>query len=145
MNEISENVNFLLNLARTQSILIKRFDRGMGNGIGFNEFLLLFYLDRADNQTMRRVDLAEKIGVTASGITRMLLPMEKIGLINTSSVSDDARVKSVSLSKGGKEKFDDALLRFTEFAEEISSNEKASDISSSSILLSRIGGSILMS
>ena len=89
MKSTGVNVKFLLNLVKVESILVRHFDNGMGNGIEFNEFLILFYLNQSNNQKMRRVDLAEKMSMTASGITRMLLPMEKIGLISSDSVDDD--------------------------------------------------------
>jgi DNA-binding MarR family transcriptional regulator len=145
MKSTSVNVKFLLNLVKAESILVRHFDKGMGNGIGFNEFLILFYLNQSDNQKMRRVDLAEKMSVTASGITRMLLPMEKIGLINSNSVDNDARVKSILLSDGGKQKFEEALERFEFLAEDIFSGIKSKEIESCSNLLIEIGGKILMS
>ena len=145
MNTINLNVKFLLNLARVQSIMSKRFDRGMGNGVGFSEFLILFYLNQSDSQKMRRIDLAEKIGMTASGVTRMLLPMEKIGLIKSGSIDEDARVRSVLLSEGGKQKLDEALERFEILGEDIFSSVKIKEIEAASNLLVEIGGKILMS
>jgi len=62
----------------------------MGNGIAFNEFLILYYLDKTSDKTMRRIDLAEKVGLTASGIICILIPMEKIGLITSGSNDGDA-------------------------------------------------------
>lgn len=50
---------------------------------------------------MRRIDLAEKVGLSASGVTRMLLPMEKIGLICKEEGARDARVSLVRLSDAG--------------------------------------------
>jgi len=145
MTPVNINVKFLLNLVKVESILVRHFDKGMGNGIGFNEFLILFYLNQSDNQKMRRVDLAEKMSMTASGITRMLLPMEKIGLISNDSAGNDARVKSVLLSSGGKQKFNEALERFEFLAEGIFSGVKNKEIESCSNLFVELGGKILMS
>ncbi|MFH1668247.1 MAG: MarR family transcriptional regulator [Candidatus Komeilibacteria bacterium] len=145
MNTISQNLKFLLNISKTQAVLVKHFDKGMGNGIGFNEFLILFYLNQSDDQKMRRVDLAEKIGVTASGVTRMLLPMEKIGLIKNGLVSNDARVRLVSLSESGKQKFSDALERLEFLVKDIFSDVNKNEIKNFSNLLIGVGGKILMS
>ncbi|UUZ55216.1 MarR family transcriptional regulator [Massilia sp. H-1] len=41
---------------------------------------------------IRRVDLAERVSLTASGVTRTLLPLEKIGLVTRQSDPRDARV-----------------------------------------------------
>lgn len=144
MNQISERAKFFVTLSKTQSVLAKRFDSGMGNGIGFNEFLILLFLSQAPEQKMRRVDLADRIGITASGITRMLLPMEKIGLIKNGENDGDARVRFVHLSSGGKEKLEDALDRFEMLAEDIISDDKVSSLKSFSDLLIEIGGKILM-
>lgn len=144
MKSTSVNVKFLLNLVKVESILVRHFDKGMGNGIGFNEFLILFYLNQSENKKMRRVDLAEKMSMTASGITRMLLPMGKIGLIKNESVDDDARVKFVLLSSGGKQKFNEALERFELLADEIFSGVKNKEIESCVNLLIELGGKILM-
>jgi DNA-binding MarR family transcriptional regulator len=57
---------------------------------------------------MRRVDLAEKVGLTASGVTRLLNPMEKIGLVDKTASSHDARVSLVALSKAGRRMLEDA-------------------------------------
>lgn len=138
------NLELFLNLNRAQSILVKRFDSGMGNGIAFNEFLILYYLDNTPNKTMRRIDLAEKVGLTASGITRMLIPMEKIGLITSGSNDGDARVKSVILSVGGQEKLDDALERFQDFITDILTDTDNDDIKTSSKLLLNISAKILL-
>ena len=144
MNQISDRVKFLVTLSKTQSVLSKRFDSGMGNGIGFNEFLILLFLSQAPEQKMRRIDLADKIGITASGITRMLLPMEKIGLVKNGDNEADARVRFVYLSSGGKEKLEDALDRFEMLAEDVISDDKVNNLKSFSDLLIEIGGKMLM-
>jgi len=145
MNAVDGKIKFLLNLNKTHSALIRRFDGGMGNGIGFNEFLILFYLDQPNDQKMRRIDLAEKIGITASGVTRLLLPMEKIGLIKSGPISEDARVRFVSISASGKQKFSEALERLNFFLKEILPDKKDKDIKILSDLFIEIGGKILMS
>lgn len=143
MHAISPTVKFFLNLGKTQTILSHRFDRGLG-GLGFNEFLILYYLDQSDGQKMRRVDLAEKVGMTASGVTRLLLPMEKIHLIKSGPVEQDARVRFVTLTAAGKEKLKEALERLEIFAEEIMPAAKTKEIEALSDLLLDIGGRALM-
>lgn len=144
MNTINPSVKFFLNLGKTQTILNHRFDRGL-NGLGFSEFLILFHLDQAESKKMRRVDLAEKIGMTASGVTRLLLPMEKIGLIKSGPIEKDARVRFVMIASGGKQKLADALERMEILAEEIIPAKKTKEIADLSDLLIEIGGRALMS
>lgn len=88
----------------------RKFDSGLG-GLGFNEFIILYQLRQAEGEQLRRIDLAEKIGLTASGVTRILLPMEKVGLIKSGSTENDARVRNVMLAKGGERKLSEALER----------------------------------
>ena len=71
--------------------------------------MLLFHLSKAPDQKMRRIDLAEKIGLSASGVTRMLLPMQKIGLVQKEANLRDARVSLVKLSSGGERIFAEAM------------------------------------
>ncbi len=144
MVKINQKVKLIINLAKTHSIFVKRFEGGLGNGLGLNEFLILFHLNQSIDKKMRRIDLAEKIGVTASGITRMLLPMEKIGLVKSDSFSVDARVKFVSISRSGEEKIKETLERFSDLIEEILFSIKDSEIKKVSDLLLEIGGKILI-
>ena len=52
-------------------------------------------LNEASTHSLKRIDLAEQVGLSASGVTRMLLPMEKIGLISKEEGARDARVSLV--------------------------------------------------
>ena len=61
---------------------------------------------------MRRVDLAEQVGLTPSGITRLLNPMEKIGLIEKEDNPRDARVSLVALSSAGKRVYQETHVSF---------------------------------
>lgn len=138
MNSISSSVKFFLNLGKTQSILSHRFDRGLG-GLGFSEFLILFYLDQSEDKKMRRVDLAEKIGMTASGVTRLLLPMEKVHLIKSGLIEKDARVRFVMLSSAGKQKLAEAIERLEVLASDIIPIAKRKEVEALSGLLIEIG------
>lgn len=144
MKNISEQIKFIINLAKTHSVLVKRFEGGLGNGLGFNEFLILFHLNQAPEGKMRRIDLAEKIGITASGITRLLLPMEKIGLVKSDATSVDARVKFVLISKSGQEKINETQERFDDLIEEILKPINKNELNKLSKSLVEIGGKILM-
>jgi DNA-binding MarR family transcriptional regulator len=96
------SLEFFLTLAKTQAVLGRRFD-GKLSGLGLSEFMILYHLSVAKNEKLRRVDLAEKIGLTASGVTRILLPMEKIGLIKREINKQDARVSYTILAPGPRD------------------------------------------
>jgi DNA-binding MarR family transcriptional regulator len=97
--------DFCLRLARAASSLTRRFDSALGNhhGISFADYQLLRHLARALEGRLRRVDLAERLGLTASGVTRSLLPLEKIGLVSRQSDPRDARVGYAVITAAGAE------------------------------------------
>ena len=51
-----------------------------GHGLTLNDYEVLLHLARAEDRMMRRVDLAESVVLTASGITRLLDGLERAGL-----------------------------------------------------------------
>lgn len=116
--EVNTSVKFFLDLAQVQAVLTRRFDSGLG-GLGQSEFMILLALSQSEGESMRRIDLAERIGLTASGVTRLLAPMEKVGLIKREANAEDARVSSVMLAKGGKQKLEEALERAEVLAEDV--------------------------
>ncbi|PCI77564.1 MAG: MarR family transcriptional regulator [SAR86 cluster bacterium] len=89
------------------------------HGIGLSEYMVLNSLFDSPNKTMTRIDLAESIGRTASGVTKMLLPMEKIGLIQKESGARDARVSLVKISKPGERLFKDATTTLDQSSKQI--------------------------
>jgi DNA-binding MarR family transcriptional regulator len=121
MSNIHPSVEFFLALAKTQTILARRFDNGLG-GLGLNEFIILQTLSQAPDERMRRIDLATKVGLTASGITRLLAPMEKVGLVKREATKDDARVSFVALAPGGKRKLAEGMERAEQLAEDLLPN-----------------------
>ena len=103
---------FLFNqLSTTTSALHKKLDRTLGalHGLGISEFRVLNQLNQIPNNTATRIELANCIGLTASGITRLLNPMEKIGLVEKQANKRDARTSLVKLSRSGQKLFLDAL------------------------------------
>lgn len=141
MTSISTRLKFFLTLAKVQSLLTRKFDGGLG-GLGFSEFMILYHLSQAKDEKLRRVDLALKIGLTASGVTRLLLPMEKIGLVNKESHATDARVSYVSLAPGGKRKFTEAFEDAELLAFELIPSAKKKKLEELAELLSQLSGTI---
>ncbi|WP_353170280.1 MarR family winged helix-turn-helix transcriptional regulator [Acinetobacter rudis] len=116
------NLNFLFMHVHLGSLLSKKFDLRLStHGINFTEFMLMYQLNTAQNQTLSRIALAEKVALSASGVTRVLQPMEKIGLTERTSNPRDARQSLVSLSKTGQSILQDALITVEETAADIQS------------------------
>lgn len=106
---MSVATEFILSLAQLQATFIKRLDNSMSlHGISFSEYQILHFLCSATGESMRRIDLAESVRLSPSGVTRMLAPMEKIGLIEKESNPRDARVSLVKLSRAGRTIYRDA-------------------------------------
>src|ERR1700744_439238 len=119
MSTINHSLKFLMNLAKMQAVIARRFERLAVHGISFSDFLILYLLQQTPGQKLRRADLAEKIGLTPSGITRILLPMEKIGLVTREANERDARVSYAVLTTAGLQILEDAKSTANAVAKEI--------------------------
>ncbi len=126
---MNNTVEFFVTLAKIQTILSRTMDAKL-NGISFNEFIILLQLNNSTEGKMRRIDLANQVGLTASGITRLLLPMEKIGLVKKQADPRDARASYIMIAAGGKKKLDEAIERAELYFDEILTSEQKKEISS---------------
>lgn len=117
MIALSSDLKWILRFLKTQSLMQRRIDSYL-DGLGVNEFVILYQLSAARECKMRRVDLAERLGLTASGVTRLLSPMEKIGLVGREVNKRDARSTFVTLSSGGRRKLEEALIQVELFCQE---------------------------
>lgn len=99
-----DTLAFSLRLARAYAALTRRLDGPLGSlhGLSFSDFQLLDALERAPERRLRRVDLANAVGLTASGVTRTLMPLEKIGLVTREADARDARVGYAVLTAAGR-------------------------------------------
>jgi len=77
--------------------------RSLVYGASFSEFLILRAIETEGPEGIRRVDLAGKVGLSISGVTRALAPLEKLGYLEHQEQSLDARVRKVSLTNSGRE------------------------------------------
>jgi DNA-binding MarR family transcriptional regulator len=74
------------------------------HGLTINQYEALLHLARADGRRMRRVDLAERLVLTASGVTRMLDGLEQAGYVDRDACASDRRVTYAVLTETGREK-----------------------------------------
>ena len=117
---MSQKEELIISISKLQSQLAKRVDQHLSvHGISFSEFLVLHHLHDAPNKTMRRIDLAESVGLSASGITRLVNPMQKNHLVQKETNARDARVSLVQLSETGEELYRYAKISFEQSAEYI--------------------------
>jgi len=137
MSSISPTLSFFISLSRIETVLSRRLDARLG-GLGWSDFLILYALQSADGQRMRRVDLADTIGLTASGTTRLLLPMEKIGLVRREAHDGDARVSYVALAPGGETKLSEALSRAEEFCSDIIHTAESKEVARANAIIAKM-------
>jgi DNA-binding MarR family transcriptional regulator len=112
------------------------------HGLTLNDYEVLLRLSRAPDRQMRRVDLAEQVLLTASGITRLLDGLQASGYVDNAACSSDARVTYAVLTEAGLEKLRSAAEVHVagihaRFAERYSEEE----LVTLSDLLSRLDGS----
>lgn len=136
MAHASINLRFLINLARAQAMIGRRFDSRLGHGLSLNDFTILYHLSQTSEGKMRRIDLADKIGLTASGVTRLLLPMEKIGLVSRVASENDGRVSYVKLSKSGRQFLEETIEKAELIALEILPPKRTKKLRELSAILS---------
>jgi DNA-binding MarR family transcriptional regulator len=100
-----------MRLAKANASLMRRFDGRLGtlHGISFADFTILLNLSYAPGAKLRRIDLAEKVGLTASAVTRALIPLERIGLVTRQRDMRDARIGYALLTKSGQRVLQEAL------------------------------------
>src|SRR6185436_19328426 len=112
------SLDLCLELARVHARMVRRIDGRLGavHGLSFSDFAILRQLDLAAEGRLRRVDLADQLGLTPAAVTRALIPLEKIGLVKREIDRNDARVGFASLTRSGKR----VLQEATESAESIS-------------------------
>lgn len=134
-------LDFVINSAKFYNVLSKRLDAWLG-WLWFSDFVVLYYLSKAPQEKLRRIDLADKVWMTASGITRLLAPMEKIWLINKES-AEDARVSIVSLTSWWKTKLEEALDRLWLYLDEIIDENLIEKVQESIKLFEQIGSKIM--
>jgi len=94
-------LKMLLQLGRTQAQVARDLERSLGNGIGYSDFTLMRALQEAPSGRLRPVDLAQQLHLTPSGVTRAMLPLEKIGMIVREREERDARVSYARLTQAG--------------------------------------------
>jgi DNA-binding MarR family transcriptional regulator len=126
---------FLFSLVKTNAVLTRRLSV---HGLDFSDFMILFYLNEAPAQKLRRIDLADKLGLTASGITRMLLPLEKLGIIERHLDDTDARARYAAITKAGKNLLQDAIASIEMKLEDIIPESKDAELEKFTKLLEEI-------
>ena len=78
------------------------------HGLTINDYGTLLLLSRAGEEGMRRIDLANRLRLSPSGITRLLDRLEEQGFVGKGACKEDARVSYAVLTDAGREKLREA-------------------------------------
>jgi DNA-binding MarR family transcriptional regulator len=109
------------------------------HGLTLNDYEVLLHLSWAEHKMMRRVDLADRILLTASGITRLLEGLERAGFVGKETCSSDARVSYAKLTDAGAQKLREAAVTHLRGIDELfTSRYSGSELATLAELLSRL-------
>jgi DNA-binding MarR family transcriptional regulator len=104
--ELEAWINFL----RAHAAVTRQFNAELlaTHALTINDFDVLAQLSFAPEQALKRVDLAERVLLTPSGITRLLKGLEEAGWISNRPCAEDARVTYAVLTPAGRKKLEQA-------------------------------------
>jgi DNA-binding MarR family transcriptional regulator len=91
-------------LLRAHAELTRRMDASLRaeHGLGLRGYEVLLALADAPDRRLRRVDLAARLLLTQGGVTRLLEPLEREGLVARGSSDRDRRVVYAQLTPAGR-------------------------------------------
>ncbi len=98
------------NFLRAHAAIRRQLDRELvtEHGLTISDFEVLYRLANAPDKMLRRVDLAQNVLLTPSGITRLLDGLESCGLVKKEACKADARVVYAKLTDKGQKRLDAA-------------------------------------
>jgi DNA-binding MarR family transcriptional regulator len=104
------SLSSVLALLRAHARIEEEFGNALGfiHGLGLKELLLLMHLASAPTLRLSRIDLAKRLHVSASTVTRMTQPLEKLRIVGRQSDPRDARLAYVVLTAAGQRLVKDA-------------------------------------
>ena len=135
--------DLLVRITRAHAAMARRVDRTLAaHGLSLNDLLILLHLGSAPGGRLRRVDLADRLGMTASGVTRALGPLERIGLLVREANPRDARVAYASLTPTGRTIAGEARLTAERTSDLLftEAGSDGSDLDAMARLLESLGG-----
>jgi DNA-binding MarR family transcriptional regulator len=128
LSTMSALVEFL-GIRRVVALWEARVDAELGgvHGLGLSDFAALHALAEAPGGRLRRVDLARRLALTPSGVTRLLGPLERRGIVTREEDTNDARATFAVLTRSGKSLTKDATASVTAIAEAVLGSMSSKD------------------
>lgn len=78
------------------------------HGLTLNDFEALHVLSRAEGRRMKRVELARRLLISPSGITRLLEGLERAGFVRRATCATDLRITYAELTPEGRQRLEAA-------------------------------------
>ncbi len=78
------------------------------HGLTINDYEALLLLSQAEGGRLKRVELAERLVLTPSGVTRLLEGLETAGLVERATCPADLRIVYAQLTELGREQLSTA-------------------------------------
>ena len=139
----SIEVRAFINFLRAHAAVTRQLDRELvaDHGLTINDYEVLLHISRAPERMMRRVDLAKRVVLTPSGITRLLDGLQRSGLVCKASCDSDARVVYAKLTDAGAKRLAAASTMHLESIRELfCAHFEAEELEQLASLLARLGG-----
>jgi DNA-binding MarR family transcriptional regulator len=141
--ESSPALDAFVRLLRAHSAVTRSLSARLSadHGLTINAYEALLLLARAEGERMRRVDLADQLLLTASGVTRLLDGLERDGLVGRDQCEADRRVTYAVLTPEGRDKLRAASRSHTRQIRELLGGSCTDDeLRELSALLDRLPG-----
>jgi DNA-binding MarR family transcriptional regulator len=142
LSEQSSGVTAFISLLRAHAALTRDLSAKLTleHGLTLSDFEVLLRLSRAPERRMRRVDLAEQVLLSASGVTRLLDGLERQGLVERAACSADRRVVYAVLTEAGLERLRAAAeTHFAQIDAILDARFDADEMAQLTALLDRLG------
>jgi DNA-binding MarR family transcriptional regulator len=99
-----------MRLLRAHSAAARLLNAGLQaeHGLSVTDYEALFLLAGAEEGRLKRVELARRLGLTPSGVTRLLEGLEADGLVERTACPSDLRVAYAQLTEAGAAKLETA-------------------------------------
>ncbi len=110
-----------LGIRRVIALWESRADAELGgvHGLGLSDFAALHAIAEAPGEKLRRVDLARRLALTPSGVTRLLAPLERRGIVAREDGGHDARATFAVLTRSGRTLVKNASATMSALADSI--------------------------
>ena len=141
LSEQSISVGSFVSLVRAYTHATRELNAQLtaDHALTISDYEVLLRLSRAPEKRMRRVDLAQQVLLTASGITRLLDGLERHGYVARAACDTDRRVVYAVLTDEGTAKLREASeTHVAQIEEYFTSRYETSELADLTTLLGRI-------